>query len=363
VTSLASRLRLFFLSALLLAVGAVLVLAACGGGGGNSKDATQLLDTAFKHPIKSADVNLSLQLQVDGVPSLKNPISFKVSGPYVNNGGAKLPSLDLKASLIGGGQSVPFGLTSTGDNFFVTVQGTPYEVGKARVAQVNAQLAKQSKSNQRTTFSDLGINPLSWLRDAKEEGDDNVAGTDVTHVSAALDVGKLLDDLNRVVAKAPTGGLSGTKPQQLTAKQKSQIQKVVKSPHLDVYVAKSDQTVRRLATKLDIQIPKDQQAQFNGATGGTVQFSIDFANVGGNQQIAAPKNAKPIADLASQLNALGGQLGGSSGSGGSSNATPTAPSTGSAPDVKKFEDYSRCVQKAGSNNVQAIQKCAEILNK
>jgi hypothetical protein len=143
----------------------------------------------------------------------------------------------------------------------------------------------------------------------------------------------------------------------------SQIQKVVKSPHLDVYVAKGDQTVRRLATKLEIQIPKDQQGQFNGATGGTVQFSIDFANVGGNQQIAPPKNAKPIADLTSQLNALGGQLGGSSGSGGSSNATPTTPSTGGTPDVKKFEDYSRCIRKAGSNNLQAIQKCADILNK
>jgi hypothetical protein len=177
-------------------------------------------------------------------------------------------------------------------------------------------------------------------------------------------VGKVLDDLNQVVQRAPTSSLGGaTKPPQLTQKQKQQIEDVVKNPHIDVYVAKSDNTVRRLATTLELTVPKDQQSKVGGATGGTLQLSIDLANVGGNQQVKPPANAKPISDLAGQLNALGGSLG--TGSGSSNNGGSVSPAPGGAasttPSAKQFQDYANCIQKAGGNNASAIQKCADIL--
>ena len=364
---MASRSRLIVLPFLLLVLGASLV-SACGSSGGNDKDATALLQTAFHQPIKSADVNFDLEVQVQGVPALKNPISVKFAGPYVNNGPGKLPSMDLNATIAGSGQSVPFGLTSTGDNFYVKVRDQAYEVGKQNVAQINQQLAQQGAGKPKTTLSELGIHPSTWLTDAKNEGDSKIGGTDTTHISATLDVGKLLDDLNQVVQKAPAGGLGGaSKPPQLSADQKKQIEDVVKDPHIDVYVAKSDNTVRRLATNLTISVPKDQQAKVNGITGGTIQVSIDLANVGGNQQVKPPANAKPISDLAGQLNALGGSLGTGSSS-GSGSSPPGAAQGGSAgsgssttPSAKQFEDYGNCIQKAGGNNAAAIQKCADIL--
>ena len=366
---MASRLRLIFLPFLLLVLGAALV-SACGSSSGNDKDATQLLNTAFHQPIKSADVNFALELQVNGVAALKNPISVQFAGPYVSNGAGKLPSMDLNATIAGGGQSIPFGLTSTGDNFYVKVRSQAYEVGKQSVTQLNQQLAQQSGNKPKTTLSELGIHPSTWLTNAKNEGDSNIGGTDTTHISATLDVGKLLDDLNQVVQKAPAGSLGGaTKPPQLSADQKQQIEDVVKNPRIDVYVAKSDNTVRRLATNLDISVPKDQQSKVNGITGGTIQVSIDLANVGGNQQVKAPANAKPISDLAGQLNALGGSLGTGSASSGSGSSPPGATQGGSAsgggasttPSAKQFQDYANCIQKAGGNNASAIQKCADIL--
>jgi hypothetical protein len=354
-------------SALLLLLLTALV-AACGSSG-SSKDATQLVNTAFSQPIKSADVSFNLQVQVQGVPALKNPVSFKFAGPYVSNGSKQLPSMDLNASIVGGGQSVPFGLTSTGDNFFVKVQGTSYEVGKAQVAKINQQLQSESGKGNKTSLSELGVHPLSWLSDAKTEGDSNVSGTPASHVSASLDVSKLLDDLNEVVAKAPTGAVAGGKPPQLSGKQKQEIEDAIKDPHIDIYVAKSDKTVRRLATTLEFDIPKDQQKNFNGVTGGTLQISIEFANVGQPKHIVAPANAKPISELSAQLNTLGATGGGAapgtgssgsggsngSGSGGSSGGTSTTPST------KQFEQYAQCLQKAGSNDPQALQKCADLL--
>jgi hypothetical protein len=357
------RPRLLFLPLALLALVLAAFVSACGGGGsGNDKNATQLLSSAFHKPIKSADVNFNLQLQVNGVSTLKAPVSFKFSGPYVNNGPGKLPSMDLNASIVGGGQSVPFGLTSTGDDFFIKVRGQAYDVGKQTVARLNQQLAQQKGNGQQTSLSALGIHPSTWLTGAKNAGDSTVAGTKVTHITASLDVGKVLDDLNQLVQRAPAGSLSGaSRPPQLTDKQKSEIEQVIKSPQIDVYVAKSDNTIRRLATSLQLSVPKDQQSKFNGATGGTLQLSIEFANVGQAQHVTAPKGAKPIADLASQLNALGGSLGSSGTGSGGSSGSGSSGSSGSTPSAKQFQDYAKCIQKAGGNNAAALQKCADIL--
>jgi hypothetical protein len=355
---LASRFRPLLLALLALALAAI--VSACGSSGGNDKNATQLLGTAFHKSIKSADVNFNLQLQVSGVPSLNAPISFKFAGPYVNNGPGKLPSMDLTANIVGGGQSVPFGLTSTGDNLFVTVRGQPYEVGKQTVAKVNQQLASQKPKGQQTSLSELGIHPSTWLTNAKNAGDSTVGGTKVTHISATLDVGKVLDDLNQLVQKAPTSSLGGaSKPPQLTEQQKSEVEKVVKNPQIDVYVAKSDSTIRRIATSLELSVPKDQQSKLNGVTGGTLQISLELDNVGGGQQIKAPANAKPISDLAGQLNALSGSLG-ATGSGSGSSGSGSTGSSGT-PSAKQFQDYARCIQKAGSNNASALQKCSDLL--
>lgn len=352
------RLRLALLSAVLILLVAA-VVAGCGSSSSNDKSATQLLNTAFHQSIKSADVSFNLQLQVNGVQSLSSPISVKFAGPYVNNGSGKLPSFDFNANISGRGQSVPFGITSTGDDFYVKAQGQAYDLGKQAVARINQQLAQQRAKGQRTSLSELGIHPSTWLTGARTVGDSTVAGTPVTHVTASLDVGKVLDDLNHVIQRAPTSGISAGKPPQLSDKQRSEIEQVVGKPQIDVFVAKGDHTIRRLATTVQITIPKDQQSKLGGATGGTLQLSIEFANVGGSQHVSAPAGAKPLSDLAGQLNALGGSLG--AGSAGSGSSSSSGSGSSSSPTTKQFQDYAKCIQKAGGNNPTALQKCAKIL--
>ena len=62
---------------------------------------------------------------------------------------------------------------------------------------------------------------------------------------------------------------------QLTPDQISKIADVVKDPKFDIYVGKSDDTIRRLSVSVDFTIPSAQRAQFQGAEGGTLSFSID----------------------------------------------------------------------------------------
>jgi hypothetical protein len=311
------------------------------------------VDTAFKHSIKSANIAIDLEAQLSGVSALNGPISVKLNGPYAGSGNGKLPRFDFKVNILGGGQSVPLAAKSTGDNIFLQLQGSWYEFGKAAVAKINSQLAQQKSGSSTKSFSAFGINPLGWLRNAKTAGDTTLGGDKVSHVTAVLDVGKLLDDLNRIVSKASVSGT--TKPQQLSSSQKAQIQNIVKDPNIDVYVSKGDQTLRRLAATVNLSIPKDQQSKLQGLKGGTVKFSIQFSNVGQSVSVTPPSSAQPLSSLAGLL--TGSALGGAgSGSGSSSGSSSSAPST------KQVQAYAKCLQNAGSD-ASAISKCAAALNK
>jgi hypothetical protein len=356
--NLATPLRRRLCAALILPAGA-LGVASCGG---DDEDVQEVLDKAFSTSIPSADLSLQIEADVKGVERLDSPIRVQVSGPFKGGGGKKLPSLDWKLNLTGGGQSFTAGAVSTGDNVYVNYQGESYELGESTVRQFNEQFARSNRRGQDRTLEDLGLNPREWLKDAKEEGDEDVAGVETTHVSAGLDVAKLLGDLNNVIERAP-GELRGQAPPKLTDNQIEQVEEIVKDPSFDVYVGKEDDRLRRLSADLEFEVPENDRDQVGGLEGGEISLSVEFANVGEEKRIEAPSGARPISQLLSQFGAgaLGG-LGGGSGSGGAG-GSGGGGSGGSdqAPSADQFERYSRCLNKADTGDIQALQKCSELL--
>src|SRR4051794_27097725 len=300
---------------LVVSVLSLALVAGCGGGGGgSSEDARALIDKAFSTPLQSADMTLNVQAKIDGVAALSQPISLKVAGPYQSNGKGKLPSFNWQVSVSGGGQAFSGGIISTGDNAFVNFQGTNYEVGKEQVAQVNQQLGQQTGSGK--SLKDFGIDPQAWVKDPKDEGDEDVNGVSTTHVSAGVDVARMLSDFNKTIQQAG-GAMGASAPSQLTPDQISQVTQVVKNPKFDIYVGKDDSKIRRLSVSVDFEIPSEARSRFQGAEGGTLSFSIDFAKVGEQKTITAPTDTKPISELQQQLGGLGGGLSGIGGSGSS----------------------------------------------
>ena len=327
------------------------VLTACGAG--SSGDVKSTVDKAFSTPIKSARIDLEATLQLDGVKQLNGPVKLSVQGPYESGGSQTIPKADWDIAASASGQNFSAGFISTGDNAWVGFQGQNYEVGKQAVAQVNRQIKQTAGQNKGKGLSEFGIDPRNWLKDAKDEGDEKIAGTDTTHVSAALDVSKFLDDLNRIVAK--TGSSSGTRAR-ITPAQKKQIEDVVKNPRFDLYVGKDDNVIRRLSADLSFTVPSDKRAQVAGLESGTLSFSIEFADVGKPQAITAPPNAKPLSELTAQLGGLGGVLGGSASSGsGSSGSGSSGPSSAA------LQKYSDCLRKANPSKPGELQKCAALL--
>src|SRR4051794_34582053 len=334
------------------------VIAACGSG--NSEDVKSTLDKAFSTPIKTARIDLEVTLKLDGVKQLNGPVKLSVQGPYETGGSQTIPKADWDIAASAAGQNFSAGFISTGDNAWVAFQGQNYEVGKDAVAQINQQIKQAGGASQKKGLSQFGIDPRDWLTDAKDEGSEKVAGVDTDHVSAALDVGRFVDDLNRLVKKA---GTSTGSTAQITPDQKKQIEDIVKNPRFDVHVGKADHVIRRLSADLSFSVPSNKQAQLGGLKSGTLSFSIEFADVGKAQSIAAPANAKPLSQLTSQLGGLGSVLGGgSSGASGSGASGSSSSGSGSGgPSAEALQAYSTCLQKANPSKPAELQKCADLL--
>ena len=351
---MSARFRAFLL--LCLALSAAL-LSACGSG--SSEDVKATLDKAFSTPIKTARIDLEVTLKLDGIKQLNGPVKLSVQGPYETGGSQTIPKADWDIAASAAGQNFSAGFISTGDNAWVGFQGQDYEVGQEAVARINQQIQQAAGQNKKKGLSQFGIDPRDWLTDAKDEGDEKVGGVNTDHVSATLDVSKFVDDLNRLVQKA--GSSTGTNAQ-ITPAQKKQIEDVVKNPRFDVYVGKDDNVIRRLSADLSFSVPSQQQAQLGGLKSGTLSFSIEFADVGKPQTINAPKNAKPLSELTSQLGGLGSVLGGGPGSSGTgSSGSGSSGSSSGGPSPAALQAYSKCLQKADPSKPAELQKCADLL--
>src|SRR5829696_9350346 len=248
----------------MLVVLAVCVLSSCGGGD-DQESVEDLLDKAFSGEIHSADLKLDAEIELNGL--LKDPIRIDAEGPFRTNPG-KLPSADieLRVGSGGGGQTITSGVLTTGDRVFLKFQDVYYEQPPAQVRETNRALAKRKG---RPTLGQLGLDPRSWLGEAKDEGEAEVAGVDTNHVSGTLDVVSLMRNLNKFVRRSSTALGSGQDaPAPLTGADIRELSEAVKDPSFDVYVGKQDNLIRRVSGRIEFNIPEDDQAGLGGLKSG-----------------------------------------------------------------------------------------------
>jgi hypothetical protein len=331
----------------LLPILALVALAGCGESK-SEEDVEALLDRAFKQSIKSADVKIDAELKIDGLPGVDRPVRLDAKGPYIG-GDKRLPQvdIDLKIGAAEAGQTVNSGFLSTGDRAFVKFGGEFYEQDPQDVAKANEQLAKGS--GDRGSLRELGLNPRTWVVDAKGEDDETVAGVETEHVSGKLDVRAMFKDLNKLVERSAgaVGGAPADTPNPLSEKDLDALADVVEDPTFDIYVGKEDDTIRRVSGNLTVKVPEKDRARVNGISGGSIRFSIELSKVNGDQRVQAPAKSRPISDLTTQLRGAGalGALGG---------AQDPPPASGGG-------SYSDCLDKAQPDDTEALARCAELL--
>ena len=285
--------------------------------GGSEEEATERLDRGFATPIGSADVAIDARLQINGVRQLEQPVSLQIRGPYRSGSNRTIPQADFAINFSGGGQNFAAGLVSSGQNAWIEFLGQAYEVGQQQVARANQQIAAGAGQQQSRSLKEFGVDPRQWLEDPSIEGNEDVAGTETQHVSAGVNIGRMLEDLNTVGQRASGQVGGGAAPRQLSAEQRERIERIVQDPKFDVFVGE-DNRIRRVATVFDLEVPEEDRRASGGAESGKISFSAEFSNVGSPQPITPPQRARPISELTAQL----AQLFGGSAAGGAGGAAP-----------------------------------------
>jgi hypothetical protein len=346
--------------ALLVLLFAALVLSSCGGSD-DKEDVQSLLDKAFSNSIQSADLKVDASVQVKGSPGLDKPVRISATGPFRTSEG-KLPSADieLKVGSDGGGQTITTGFLSTGDRAFVKFQDVYYEQPRSQVAKANRSLSRNQ--GKRGSLRALGLDLRSWLAEAKDEGEDEIAGVKTRHVSGRLDVEAVMRNLNRFVRRSGDafGGATGqTPPKPLSEAEIQKVGEVVKDPTFNVYVGVDDDIIRRVSGKIEFDVPEESRQSLGGVQSGAIEFQVEFSDVNGDQNIEAPANARPISDLTRSLGG-GGTLPGLGS--GTQSTTPAVPDN-SSPEAQDFQNYADCLDKARPEDTDALQRCADLLQR
>ena len=370
-----TRTRLLFALLALALSACAAFFVACGGSsdsGSSDESPQKVIDQAFSGDTGKVDSgNLDLSLKVDVSGRQGGTLDATLSGPFENEGEAKVPKLDFDVSASGSGRgsndfSFDGGLTSTGDAAFVNYKGTDYEVDKSIFDRFKQQVesgAGQQTQNQgsgKALLQALGIDdPKALLTNLSNEGTADVEGTETTHVSGDLDVSKLVEGLKNLSSTAGAlGALGGS--QLPSTDQLNQISDAIKQAHFDIYSGNDDHILRRLTIVLGLEPSSGSADKID------VNFDFTLGDVNGSQTIEAPSNSKPFSELLSSLgvdpSALGalGQLGLGSGSSGSDSTTttPTAPPGQGSPNAQQAQEYLKCI--SGATSAADLQKCQSL---
>jgi hypothetical protein len=256
---------------------AVVNAAGCGGTDHDTVNPEKLLDAAAAHPISSAQADIDLRVQVNGVEQLSGPLRLRLSGPYVSGGGEEIPKFDWRMSASALGLPVGGRLVSTGTNAYVTVYGANYEVGTDAVAAANQRIA------QATT-----VQPRSWFGRVRVDGQAHEGGEDCERISGPVRGDAVARDLTPLA-----GGLGFSEVPAVSGTARA-------------CVGFDDRTLHELELKGAMEVPPADQSRLGGASSIAVDLDVVLSDIGEPQEISPPHgDLRPIRDLGLTLNDLG----------------------------------------------------------
>jgi hypothetical protein len=264
----------------ILAVVAIAVVngVGCGSDDHEPVEPEAMLDAAADRPIRSAETEIDLVIRVEGVPRLSEPITLRLDGPYRSAGEAGIPSFDWQVSASALGFPVGGRLVSTGDNVYLTVYGSGYEVGEAEVEAANRRIADSGA---------LRLQVRRWLGPARVVGEGSAGGVDCERIAAPLRGDQVERDL------APLAADLG-------------ISMPAVSGSADACVGFDDRVLHELEVNATLRPAETESARLGGATAFHVNATVVSSDVGEPQEIVAPRGgSRPIRELFLDLQDFG----------------------------------------------------------
>jgi hypothetical protein len=298
-------------------------LAGCGGGGKDDASASQLIQQTFGNDaqLKSGRIGLGLNADLQS-----SSVQASVDARFSQGQPGQLPKLDGTLKLDSGDAgTIQAGAISLGDKGYVTVGGQAFEVPAADWKRfTDGYVADQRKSDKQRasqpTLGALGIHPEQWLVDPRKDGEGEIGGEKTIHLTAGVDVAKMLQDVSKVADKTGAGS------------QVSALGTGIKSADVQIDTGADDHRLRQLLIHLVV-------------AGGTVDLRVTYSDLDQPQTIEAPANPRPLSELTDALAAATG--------GGGTSTTPQGSTGNNA-------RYLECLQQAGQD-VAKVQACAKYL--
>lgn len=277
-----------------------LVLAGCGADGSErasaTSDARQLLSATVNNlgSLQSATVDAKLDAAADG-----RATQVALRGPFQAGKKGETPRFALSADITAEGQKQAAGLTFTGENAYVTLEGTTYEVPSMLAGQLTAGL-EQALGQGGAGGPLASVDLQRWVPNPVNAGTADVGGVETVKLTGPADVKQVITDVNRLTGQLSTlQGVPGIGAGKVPSKIPAEASEEVKDLTVTVYTGAEDQVLRRL-------VVEGTAAQ----GGGRALLDLTLTKVGEDQSIEAPKNAKPFAELLAQLQGAGGLFGG-----------------------------------------------------
>jgi hypothetical protein len=344
---------LFLIAATALAA---LALAACGGDDGGDEDPQEVLEATFNNDqqVDSGVIDLTFDLAAEG--EQPGEMSATLTGPFQDQeGGFSQFDIDAEVSFSSeqGDFSGSGGLVSTGDRAFVNFQGTDYEVPAQAFQQFAQTFTQLQQQNEEQADQAEGTQQLiDSFGELSNEGNEDVDGTETTHISGDLDITKFTDSIRTQLEEQQ--GTNAVPQAQLEQLQSSldQLTESVKNASLDVYSGNEDDILRKLDLSFDVESAEGDTL--------TADFSLSLSDVNQPQEIAGPGSAQPLSELLQQFNidpSSLGQLG--TALGGASANAPQAGGSAAPPTSDATQAYLECLQTATTS--EALQECSSLI--
>ena len=191
-------------------------------------------------------------------------------------------------------------IVSTGDNLFVRLGGADFAVGEEAIAEINRQSAEANGG--RDGLAAIGIDPLGALKEVRQRGRATVAGAPTTHYVGTVDMSKLLDQVQRFLRTVPRQTTGGRTPPQLelTPERRRQVAQTFGAPQVEVDIG-NDDTIRQLVLSTRFTTPTANRQAAAGITGGTIEYRLQYSDVGSEVTIAPVKGARPMSEFSAAL--------------------------------------------------------------
>lgn len=356
---------------------ATLLLAAAAGCGSDAgvagRPADAILRTTFgpDKQVASGRLDVGLSLDAEGLGGVDGPVRLNLRGPFASpEDGRGVPAFAFDLVLGAGGDTFTAGAVSTGKAGFLTYGGTSYALDEPTWTELERGYVADQERAERAggqTLSALGVDPLRWLRDPVKAGEEDVGGVRTVHVRAGIDVPALLDDVDRILARAGSAGVGAAAgrdvPRGLSEARRRAIAASVRSATVDVFTGAEDGTLRRLNVQVAFTVPEASRAGAGGLRGGRLGLDLRLGELNEPQSITPPEDARPLSEL------TGAAPGGRSAPGVAVEpsapapraSAPAAPPAAAPPPAgSSGSPYLRCIDEAGSDLAE-VQRCGELL--